>query len=133
MGKINFKLLNKPSSTNKTKVFVENPTEEKEKDPLFDLKIPQLTPDDPRIKQAIEEGEMEPYEETFDDYLELYIQFGYVFLFSSVYPIAALWAVLNNVLEIRADAFKLCKVYQRPISRRVKDIGAWQVRHIYKL
>lgn len=129
MGKINFKLLKK--STNKTKVFVDKSKEED--DPLADLKIPQLPADDSRIKQALEEGEMEPYEETFDDYLELYIQFGYVFLFSSVYPIAAFWAVLNNVLEIRADAFKLCKVYQRPMSRRVKDIGAWQVRAICTL
>jgi anoctamin-10 len=59
--------------------------------------------------------------------LELFIQFGYVFLFSSVYPRAASWAIFNNVLEIRADAFKLCKVFQRPIARRTKDIGAWQI------
>lgn len=57
----------------------------------------------------------------------MFIQFGYVFLFSSVYPLAASWAIFNNVLEIRADAFKLCKVFQRPIARRVKDIGAWQI------
>lgn len=57
----------------------------------------------------------------------MFIQFGYVFLFSSVYPLAAFWAILNNVLEIRADAFKLCKVLQRPMARRVKDIGAWQI------
>lgn len=70
---------------------------------------------------------MEVYEETYDDYLEMFIQFGYVVLFSSVYPIAAFWAIFNNLLEIRADAFKLCMVYQRPMSKRVKDIGAWQV------
>lgn len=70
---------------------------------------------------------MESYEGTFDDYLEMFVQFGYVVLFSSVYPIAAFWAVFNNVLEIRADAFKLCMVYQRPMGKKVKDIGAWQV------
>lgn len=123
MGRINLKLLKTPAKT--AKVFSDSAAEKL--DPLNDLKIPTLQPDDPRIKQANEESEMEPYEETYDDYLELYIQFGFVFLFSSVYPIAAFWAVLNNVLEIRADAFKLCKVYQRPMSRRVKDIGAWQV------
>lgn len=58
---------------------------------------------------------------------ELFIQFGYVYLFSSVYPLAASWAIFNNVLEIRADAFKLCKVYRRPIAKRTKDIGAWQI------
>jgi len=82
---------------------------------------------DPRIAISRSEGEMDPYEGTFDDYLEMFIQFGYVFLFSAVYPLAAFWAIVNNVLEIRADAFKLCKVFQRPTPKRVKDIGAWQV------
>nr|XP_023025137.1 anoctamin-10-like [Leptinotarsa decemlineata] len=118
------RIFDKPSSMKKPKVFKENASEEN--NPLTDVKIPQLQKDDPRVKQAIQEGEMEAYEGTYDDYLELFIQFGYVFLFSSVYPIAALWAVLNNVVEIRADAFKLCKVFQRPMSRKVKDIGAWQ-------
>ena len=68
------------------------------------------------------------FQETFDDYLEMFIQFGYVFLFSAVYPLAAFWAIVNNVLEIRADAFKLCKVFQKPSPKRVKDIGAWQVK-----
>ncbi|XP_045470145.1 anoctamin-10 isoform X2 [Harmonia axyridis] len=93
-------------------------------DPLNSL--PMLEADDPRVLAAEVEGGMDVYEETFDDYLELFIQFGYVFLFSSVYPIAALWALLNNIVEIRADAFKLCQICQRPMSRRVKDIGAWQ-------
>lgn len=45
--------------------------------------------------------------ETYDDYLELYIQFGYVVLFSSVSPFAAFWALLNNFFEIRLDAYKV--------------------------
>ncbi|XP_072377103.1 anoctamin-10 isoform X1 [Diabrotica undecimpunctata] len=93
---------------------------------LSNIIMPELPPNDPRIKLADEEAEMEPYEGTYDDYLELFTQFGYVFLFSSVYPLAALWAYLNNLIEIRADAFKFCKVFQRPVCRRVKDIGAWQ-------
>ncbi|KAF5303166.1 hypothetical protein FQA39_LY10079 [Lamprigera yunnana] len=88
--------------------------------------IPELSLDDTRIQEAQKEAKMEVYETTFDDYLEIYIQFGYVLLFSSVYPLAALWAVINNILEIRSDAFKLCLVYQRPFPRKVKDIGAWQ-------
>jgi len=82
---------------------------------------------DARIINSKKEIDMDPYEGTFDDYLEMFVQFGYVFLFSAVYPLAACWAVFNNLLEIRADAFKLCKVFQRPTAKRVKDIGAWQV------
>lgn len=119
------RLLRRPSIANQPKVFRDNSTEPSQ--PLSNIKIPTIQSDDPRIKQATEEAEMEAYEGTYDDYLELFIQFGYVFLFSSVYPVAAFWALLNNLMEIRADAFKLCKVFQRPMSRKLKDIGAWQV------
>ncbi|CAA9995487.1 unnamed protein product [Nesidiocoris tenuis] len=78
-----------------------------------------LLPQAPRFQTHMKD----PY----DDYLELFVQFGYVFLFSAVYPMAAFWAFANNCLEIRTDAFKLCRIYQRPMARKVKDIGAWQV------
>lgn len=67
------------------------------------------------------------YEDTFDDYLEMFIQYGYVILFSSAFPLAALCALLNNFIEIRTDAFKLCLYHQRPFGRRVQNIGIWQV------
>lgn len=85
-----------------------------------------LDPKDPRIVQAKEEADLDPYEDAYDDYLEMFLQFGYVFLFSSVYPMAAFWAVLNNVLELKTDAFKLCRVFQRPKVKRVGSIGVWQ-------
>ncbi|KAI0235896.1 Anoctamin-8 [Lamellibrachia satsuma] len=71
-------------------------------------------------------GWYNPYDGTFDDFLEMFIQFGYVTLFSSAFPTAALWALLNNVIEIRSDAFKLCMTLQRPFGVRVANIGTWQ-------
>lgn len=65
---------------------------------------------------------------TLDEYLEMFLQFGYVFLFSSVFPLAAVWALLNNITEIRSDAFKMCRVFQRPFAESAANIGAWQVR-----
>lgn len=53
------------------------------------------------------------------------IQLGYVVLFSSAFPPAALCAVLNNFVEIRSDAFKLAYVCQRPFGQRVPNIGTW--------
>ncbi|XP_064097661.1 anoctamin-10-like isoform X1 [Macrobrachium nipponense] len=85
-----------------------------------------LDPKDPRIIQAREEADLDPYEDAYDDYLEMFLQFGYVFMFSSVYPMAAFWAVLNNILELKTDAFKLCRVYQRPRVKKVGSIGVWQ-------
>ncbi|VDM81174.1 unnamed protein product [Strongylus vulgaris] len=69
---------------------------------------------------------MAVYDRPLDDYLEMFIQFGYVLLFSPAFPLAALCAVVNNVIEIRVDAFKLCNTVQRPFGRQVKSIGAWQ-------
>ena len=68
------------------------------------------------------------FQGTFDDYLELLLQFGYVFLFSAVYPLAAVWALFNNIIEIRSDAFKISRVCQRPFGQAAEDIGTWQVR-----
>ncbi|KAJ8983111.1 hypothetical protein NQ317_001855 [Molorchus minor] len=53
-------------------------------------------------------GNTEEYDGTFADHLEMTIQLGYVILFSSAFPPAALCAILNNLVEIRSDAFKLC-------------------------
>ncbi|XP_021106706.1 anoctamin-8 isoform X2 [Heterocephalus glaber] len=53
-------------------------------------------------------------------------EFGYVVLFSSAFPLAALCALVNNLIEIRSDAFKLCTGLQRPFGQRVESIGQWQ-------
>ena len=66
-------------------------------------------------------------QDTFEDYLEMFIQFGYVVLFSAAFPLAGLCALLNNVVEIRSDAFKLCTNLQRPFGVRVENIGTWLV------
>ena len=66
---------------------------------------------------------------TFQDYLEMVLQFGYVFMFSAVDPLAAFWALLNNITELRTDAFKLCRLHQRPFNVEAASIGAWQVTH----
>lgn len=57
----------------------------------------------------------------------MFVQFGYVVLFSSAFPLAALCALINNLIEIRSDAFKLCTGLQRPFGQRVESIGQWQV------
>uniref|UniRef100_A0A672RN21 Anoctamin n=1 Tax=Sinocyclocheilus grahami TaxID=75366 RepID=A0A672RN21_SINGR len=66
------------------------------------------------------------YEDTLQDYQEMFIQFGYVVLFSSAFPLAAMCALINNIVEIRSDALKLCTGLQRPFGQRVESIGQWQ-------
>ena len=83
-----------------------------------------------QVSQVEVEGSQTPYEGTFEDYLEMFIQFGYVTLFSSAYPLAGLCALLNNLIEVRSDAFKLCFIHQRPFTERVQVRGRWGERRI---
>nr|KAF6419868.1 anoctamin 10 [Molossus molossus] len=78
-------------------------------------------------EQVVLEKEMGTYLGTFDDYLELLLQFGYVSLFSCVYPLAAAFAVLNNFTEVNSDALKMCRVFKRPFSEPSASIGVWQL------
>ena len=80
------------------------------------------------LSQAEIECSQPKWPDLYDDYLEIVVQFGYIIFLSSLFPLAALFCVLNNVIEIRTDAFKMSMIYQRPFSQRVKDIGHWQVQ-----
>uniref|UniRef100_A0A672QE72 Anoctamin n=1 Tax=Sinocyclocheilus grahami TaxID=75366 RepID=A0A672QE72_SINGR len=59
------------------------------------------------------------------EYMEMIIQFGMVTLFVASFPLAPLFALLNNVIEIRLDAKKFVTELRRPIAVRAKDIGIW--------
>ncbi|KAM3604321.1 uncharacterized protein V6R79_009408 [Siganus canaliculatus] len=86
-------------------------------------------PEEPKtvsLTQAEIESCMQTYEDTLQDYQEMFIQFGYVVLFSSAFPLAAMCALINNIIEIRSDALKLCTGLQRPFGQRVENIGQWQ-------
>ncbi|XP_058506060.1 anoctamin-8-like isoform X4 [Solea solea] len=86
-------------------------------------------PEEPKtvsLTQAEIESCMQTYEGTLQDYQEMFIQFGYVVLFSSAFPLAAMCALINNIIEIRSDALKLCTGLQRPFGQRVENIGQWQ-------
>ncbi|GBN09657.1 Anoctamin-1 [Araneus ventricosus] len=59
-------------------------------------------------------------------YFSPVIQFGFVTLFVAAFPLAPLFALLNNIVEIRLDAYKYVTQLRRPLSARVPNIGAWQ-------
>ncbi|CAH1128406.1 unnamed protein product [Ceutorhynchus assimilis] len=61
----------------------------------------------------------------FSEYLEMVLQYGFVTLFVTAFPLAPLFALINNVLEMRLDAKKFIKYYRRPVPQRVKNIGVW--------
>ncbi|XP_063055749.1 anoctamin-10 isoform X2 [Engraulis encrasicolus] len=81
----------------------------------------------PLPQQVLLESDMSTYLGTFDDYLEQFLLFGYVSLFSCVYPLAAVLVVLNNITEVYSDAFKMCCVFKRPFADPASNIGVWQL------
>ena len=43
----------------------------------------------------------------------------------AAFPLAPLLALVNNVFEIRLDAYKYTTQMRRPIAQQVQDIGIW--------
>ncbi|XKL59957.1 hypothetical protein PGB90_000973 [Kerria lacca] len=60
----------------------------------------------------------------FSEYLEIAMQYGFVTLFACAFPIAPLFALVNNIFELRLDAQKILKYYKRPVPYQVPNIGA---------
>eukprot|EP00127_Corallochytrium_limacisporum_P004452 Clim_evm6s164 gene=Clim_evmTU6s164 len=84
---------------------------------------------DPQLEA---EGKLEDYESTFDDFLEMVSQFGYVTMFGAVWPLAAVFALANNILESRTDGIKLTINTRKPRGMQLANgIGTWgKVLHI---
>jgi hypothetical protein len=62
--------------------------------------------------QVDREGLLESYEGTFEEYLEIVIQFGHIALFGFCWPLCPLFAVLNNMIEVwffTAPNYFLCR------------------------
>lgn len=64
--------------------------------------------------------------DTIDDtYNELFIQFGYIAMFSSYFPIIGLIAVIANIIHLISLAHAYSKYTKRGQSRRIQDIQIW--------
>lgn len=58
--------------------------------------------------------------------MHLVLQYGFVTLFVSTFPLAPMFALLNNIFEVRIDAHKMLCDLRRPFPRRVTSLGAWE-------
>lgn len=57
--------------------------------------------------------------------MEMVCQYGYVVMFSSAFPLISVLALVEILLEIRVDAWKLCHLTRRPFPQRAETIGIW--------
>ena len=70
------------------------------------------------------EAELDVYD-VATDLREMVVQFGYLALFSVVWPLTACSFLVNNWVELRSDAVKICVEMQRPTPHRADSIGPW--------
>ncbi|XP_055046542.2 anoctamin-2b isoform X2 [Misgurnus anguillicaudatus] len=92
---------------------------DKERDPEEIVEHPE------RRQQWHLDYDLEPFDGLTPEYMEMIIQFGFVSLFVASFPLAPLFALLNNIIEIRLDAKKFVTELRRPDAVRAKDIGIW--------
>ncbi|KAI4202098.1 MAG: hypothetical protein LQ350_002765 [Teloschistes chrysophthalmus] len=76
------------------------------------------------LKRVRNEAELDVYDVT-TDLREMIIQFGYLSLFSVVWPLTPVSFIINNWIELRSDAAKICVEMQRPTPARADSIGPW--------
>ncbi|XP_072036734.1 LOW QUALITY PROTEIN: anoctamin-7-like [Amphiura filiformis] len=72
-----------------------------------------------------EDYELVENEGLFEEYLEMIIQFGFITVFVAAFPLAPLFALLNNWIEIRLDGAKYISEVRRSVADRAQDIGVW--------
>jgi anoctamin-7 len=53
------------------------------------------------------------------------LQFGFITIFVAAFPLAPLFALLNNWVEIRLDAHKFVCETRRIVAERAENIGIW--------
>lgn len=70
------------------------------------------------------EATLEVYD-VYTDLREMVLQYGYLTLFSVIWPLVPVSFLINNWIELRADAVKICVEMQRPTPWRADTIGPW--------
>lgn len=70
------------------------------------------------------EAELDVYD-VATDLREMVVQYGYLALFSVVWPLTPISFIINNWIELRSDAVKICVEMQRPTPLRADTIGPW--------
>ena len=81
------------------------------------------------LEQAQDDIWMElmfPEHDSFVEYIQAVVQFTFITCFSVVLPITPLICLLNYLLSMRLDAYKLCKGRRRPLAEKTGGIGVWE-------
>ena len=93
-----------------------------------DAMLLRMTTDEPAevslLRRCRNQGTLPQYN-VQDDIAEIVLQFGYLALFSPVWPLISLGFLINNWIELRSDFAKICIEHKRPAPVRQDGIGPW--------
>ena len=78
---------------------------------------------DPVELQFVTMGRYDPTSSLVIDYIELFVQWGYLVLFGASMPLAVCLSFLTDYVECRSDGYKLLYDFRRVMPRRIPDIG----------
>lgn len=76
------------------------------------------------VEEAQRQMFCDEWEGTTLEYLKMVIQFGYITMFVSAFPLAPLLGYINNAIEVRVDARKLI-LSRKPRGFEDTGIGVW--------
>ncbi|XP_051963446.1 anoctamin-7-like [Xyrauchen texanus] len=93
--------------------------------PAFCLEVIDEPDTKPEHTPWVADYQLLVYEGLFDEYLEMVLQFGFITIFVAACPLAPVFALINNWVEVRLDAQKFVCEYRRPVAERAQDIGIW--------
>lgn len=79
-------------------------------------------PAEPRAASQLRLAAAEPL---YAQYNELLLEFATATLFATAFPLAPLVVIVNNYVDLRADAVKVLRLHERPRGRAVSGIGLW--------
>ncbi|KAG7391706.1 hypothetical protein PHYPSEUDO_003781 [Phytophthora pseudosyringae] len=77
-----------------------------------------------KARAILFESEQENYD-PYDDYHHMTVQFGFVVMFSMLWPLMPAACMIVNALKTRGDGFRLCRTNRRPFPRKASGIGEW--------
>lgn len=68
-----------------------------------------------------------PTYDTFNDYLNIMLQFGFVTLFVVAFPLAPLIALVDAIINSFTDRSRMFTSSARPVPKGASGIGAWRI------
>ncbi|ETV96221.1 hypothetical protein H310_10411 [Aphanomyces invadans] len=75
-------------------------------------------------REVLFQGKQDQYD-PYDDYHTAMVQYGFVVMFSMLWPLMPLCCFCINALKYRADGYRLCTKMQRPLPQKAGGIGEW--------